>query len=134
MSDTIELKKVHLKLSEDAGVVVFYRNQYGFEADMKVDKETSASARLTQEGVYWGSYYLPFKELTLTHPVATPRVIGVDRVPKDALHFVYELVAEIFMSRLTDGQIDFDALNEKYQKCLNGISSRDIYRQIPRVR
>lgn len=131
MSELLELKKVHLKLSEDGNVIVYFRNKYDFETSITVDAETAATASITKEGITWGSYYLSYGELTMAEPVASPRIIGATELPKDCFHFLYELVSEIFMCYLMGEIINFDALREKYGKCLNGVDPWEVCYRIP---
>lgn len=132
MADIIKLEKAYLRLGEDGDVVIYYKNQYGFEQSITVDKETAATASLSSEGVYWGTYFLPFKEIVLSHVVAVPRVMGEPNLPKDALHLVYELIAEYFMKRITDVPINFGVIKERYAKCLGGMDPQEIYYKIPK--
>lgn len=133
MADITELKKVHLKLAEDGVIKVYHRNQYGVETSITVDAETAKSASISEEGVTWGMFFIPFEEIVLTHPVCVPRVMGEPYLPKDALHLVYELIAEYFMHKITAYvPINFKSINEKYVKCLRGADSRTIYYKILR--
>lgn len=133
MADIIELKKAYLRLGEDGAVIVFYKNQYGFEQSITVDAQTAKSASISDEGLSWGMFFIPFDEIVLTHPVCVPRVMGEPYLPKDALHLLYELIAEYFMHKITTYvPINFKAINEKYVKCLRGADSRTIYYKILR--
>ena len=65
MADITELKKVHLKLAEDGVIKVYHRNQYGVETSITVDAETAKSASISEEGVTWGMFFIPFEDLRI---------------------------------------------------------------------
>ena len=132
MADIIKLEKAYLRLGEAGDVVVFYKNKYGFEQSITVDKETAKTASISADAVSWGMYLLPFKEIVLSHVVAVPRVMGEPNLPKDALHLIYELIAEYYMKRITDVPINFNVIKERYAKCLGGMNPQEIYYKIPK--
>lgn len=133
MSGLAILKRVHLKLAENDGVVVNCENYHCFMIDIEIDKETAASSKLAEDGVYFGKYYLPFEAMDMTRPSAPSRVLGKN-IPADALHLLYEVVGEAFLSRITGEEADFESLRVKYEECLGGMDIHQIYNKLPECR
>lgn len=133
MSELAVLKKVHIKLAMNDGLDIFCESYYGFMVDIKVDKETAANSKLSEDGVYFWKYFLPFESIDMSKPSAPSRLLGKD-LPVDALHLLYEIVSVAFIRQRTSKETDFEALRVKYEECLGGMDIHQIYNKLPECR
>lgn len=136
------LRKAHLHLAEKGGMIIKGKNEFGIEISAFVSKETAQLSMLGKTGFFFKedkhggiSYYIPYKELKmhLKNAAIPLRLIqGVEEFPIDALHLIYELVAERYMDHVELSQSSYiQGLEEKYKEVLQEVDFWEICMKIP---
>lgn len=132
------LKKAHLHLAENGGMLIKGKNEFGIEISIDVSAEAAKLSRLGKKGFFFKedrgtSYFVPYKQIKMNpkNPSIPIRVLA-DNFPIDALHLIYELVAERYMGYIHLSESSYiQGLEEKYKEVLEEVDFWEVAMAIP---
>ena len=134
------LRKVHMHLTENGGMLIKGKNEFGIEISIDVSAEAAKLSRLGKKGFFFKedrgtSYFVPYKQIKMNpkNPSIPIRVLA-DNFPidADALHLIYELVAERYMGYINLSESSYiQGLEEKYKEVLEEVDFWEVAMVIP---